>query len=86
LNAHAKQTIRAILTTLADLEGGLMAESLLHGAVSLITTPPVTLSDFEQRLKYCQAQKWVNGIDGRLGTRKWCITDEGEAARREICE
>jgi hypothetical protein len=84
LNAHAQQTVRAILAVLGELEGGLMAESLLHGEVALRTVPPVTLSDFEQRLKYCESQKWIAGMDGRLGTRKWFITQQGEAARRDL--
>lgn len=84
MNAHPQQIIRAILAVLGELEGGLMAESLLHGEVALRTTPPATLSDFEQRLKYCEAQKWINGIDGRLGTRKWAITEQGEAVRRDL--
>lgn len=84
MNAHGQQIVRAILEVLGELEGGLMAEALLHGEVSLRTTPPATLSDFEQRLKYCQAQKWVQGLDGRLGTRKWAITELGESARRDL--
>lgn len=78
------QIIRGILDALGTLDGGLMAEANLHAAVQAKTTPAATLSDFEERLLYCEAQRWVTGIDGRFGTRKWAITEEGELARREL--
>lgn len=78
------QIIGAILDALGALDGGLLAAPLLHAAVQRKTTPPATLSDFEERLLYCEVQRWVTGMDGKFGTRKWAITEAGELARREL--
>ena len=86
MNAHKRQLVKAILDTLSELDGGLMTEALLHGNVEASTIPPATLSDFEERLAHCQAQKWIVGIDDRFGRRKWAITDAGELARRELSQ
>jgi hypothetical protein len=83
MNAHKKHIVRTILAVLAEREG-LMSEALLHGEVALRTTPPATLSDFEDRLEYCQSQKWVQGSEARLGGRNWMITQLGDSIRRDL--
>ena len=86
MNSHQQQTVRAILDVLAEPEGvngGLMAEALLHGAVHLKTNPPATLAEFESALQFCERQKWVTSQRGKLGSLRWAITDAGQVAKRE---
>ena len=84
MNALQRQIILALLNALAERDGGVMAESLLHGAV--LETVPCTLSDFELALRYAEAdpRRWILGLRGKLDLMKWAITDSGEAARREL--
>ncbi len=84
MTAKQLNLIAAILDALSQLDGGLLAEPLLHAAVQRKTTPAATLSDFEHGLRYCEAAKYVAGMDGKFGQRKWAITDAGELARREL--
>lgn len=84
MNARQLAITAAILDALSQLDGGLLAEPLLHAAVQRKTTPAATLSDFEDRLRSCEAAKYVAGMDSKFGQRKWAITDAGELARREL--
>ena len=81
---HQQQIVRAILDTLARLDGGVLAEALLHGAVRQQTHPPASLADFEAALRYCDKQRWVTGILGRLEVRKWSLSETGAAAHRDL--
>jgi hypothetical protein len=84
MTQHQRQIIRAVLQVLADLSGGLFVEWQLFGAIAGRVNPMATMSDFEAALKEAEQLKWILGITGKLGERKWAITDLGEAARREL--
>ena len=87
MNAHQEQVIRALLDTLIDplgVDGGLMAEPLLHGATAQNTTPPATLNEFEEALKFCETKKWITGQRGATARLRWAVTDTGRVARRDM--
>lgn len=87
LTAHQQQIARAIMDVLSDPEGasgGLIAESVLHGAVRQVTTPPASLAEFEEALRFCEGQRWVTSQRGKLTALRWAITDEGRVARRDM--
>jgi len=77
-----QRTIRALLEALSDSSS--WAEPLLHGAVRLTTHPPATLADFETALKFAEEQHWVRGTTGRLGNRRWVISDDGILALPDL--
>ena len=79
-----KNIIRALLQSLHEVDGGPVAETILHAAVNVKVQPAAMLSEFEEALCFCETSRWLTGIRGKLGTDKWSLTDAGEVARREI--
>lgn len=84
MNERRLQTISAMLGCLAAAEGGLIASAVLHGQVNLQLDRPLTLSDFEELLAYCEVQRWAMGHEDTFGRKKWAITDNGVIARRKL--
>lgn len=86
MTAHQEQTLRALLAALIDadaFDGGLIDEPQLHGAVLLRTTPPATLTEFEEALHHAEKLKWIVSQRGKYGRNRWTATDLGRIARRE---
>ena len=87
MNSHSQQIIRALLDVLNDphgVDGGLLAEALLHGAVMQRTRPPATLDEFENALRFCEREQWITSQRSKIGALRWAITDAGIVARRDM--
>ena len=87
MNSHGQQIVRALLDVLNDprgVDGGLISEGLLHGAVMHRTRPPATLAEFEDALNLCEREQWITSQRGKLGALRWAITDAGIVARRDM--
>lgn len=76
--------VRAVLDVLENLDGGQMNEVTLHAEVNLHVTPTATMAEFEDALRHCDANRWVTGVTGRFGGKKWNLSDAGAAARLEM--
>lgn len=83
MTEHRRSMIREALEVLHEV-GRLHAEFLLYAAVARKVIPRPSVSDFEEALAEAEKLKWVIGVTAKLDEKKWAITDEGEAARREI--
>ena len=83
MTEHRRTMIREALAVLHDV-GRLHAEFMLYAAVARKVTSRPSVSDFEQALAEAEQNNWVIGITGKLEEKKWAITDDGEAARREM--
>lgn len=76
--------IRAILNVLENLDGGQLTEQVLHAEVNLHVTPTATVGEFEDALQQCDHSKWITGVTGKFGGKKWNLSDLGAAARLEM--
>lgn len=76
--------IRAILEAGHNIDGGQIAETLLHAEVNLQVNPTATLAEFGNALAICDTRGWMTGITSKFGGRRWNISDLGEAARMEM--
>jgi hypothetical protein len=84
MTARKLKIIRAILNVLENLDGGQLTESVLHAEVNLHVTPTATLGEFDDAIQYCDQARWITGVSGKFGGRKWNLSDLGAAARLEM--
>lgn len=76
---------RQILEALNLMDGGQLAEVILHHQVNLLIKPNATLGEFEDALSVCDANGWVTGVVSKFGPKKlWQLNDRGQAARLEM--
>jgi hypothetical protein len=84
MTEHQQNVVKALLEKLAERDGGLVAEGMLHGMIRTATHPPASMADFEAALAYCDSRKWVTRVLGPTEKPQWAITAQGEAARRDL--
>jgi hypothetical protein len=80
---HERTILREALTVLHDV-GLPHVEWMLYAALAPRVVPRPALSDLQEALQVAEKNQWVIGITGKLGEKKWAITDAGEAVRREF--
>ncbi len=75
-----------ILEALNQMDGGQLAETVLHAQVNLLIKPNATLGEFEDALGECDRMGWVMGVPNKFNKneKRWTITNEGESARLEM--
>jgi len=82
------QIARALLAVLHDRRGGQFTDLQLQAATDLrLASQGITsasTAEFDTVLKLVDGQRWITGIIGLGGRRKWNINDAGEAALLEM--
>jgi hypothetical protein len=73
-----------VLTELERMDGIPAVESIIQAGAGLNLQPRLMLAEFEEALRECESHQWSLGITGKLGNRKWVITDAGRAALLEL--
>jgi hypothetical protein len=72
---------RSILQSLSDCRGYMLPEPVLFAQTNMMVVPPLTKSEFDERLKWLEAEGLIAGVNPKLqGPRKWIITDQGRAS------
>jgi hypothetical protein len=77
--------LKRLLTALNEMDNVLMVDTILHAEVGLNITPSVSMTEFEDLIRYADSQLWLNTSINRVtGKVKYGITDEGRVALNEL--
>ena len=85
MTTREQKIIKALLDVLHELDGGQLAEVILHAEVNLRLAATATKAEFDEALLLADRQGWVTGVTSRYGRgRLWNLNDAGSAARKEM--
>lgn len=76
--AEVSKTILAVLATWEDPA----PEPVIFGQVAN-RLHGLLMSEFDDAIAACQAERWIDGINDKLKGRLWSITNKGQSARRK---
>ncbi len=81
MNARQRLLYRYILRILAEIEAGLMADSLLDQAERMLGGEKLTTTERQAALDYLLEREWIYSYrDTFLDETLYCITGQGKAA------
>lgn len=84
MTAREIKIAKAILETLHDSDGAQMIEVVIHADVTVSLQEKIPLAEFDAAMSICDKRRWLTGVAGKFGGRKWNINDAGESARLEL--
>jgi hypothetical protein len=74
--------VKAVLGVLHDADGMQLTEIQIHAEIG--GTGFCSVAELAAALALCDTRKWITGVAGTFGKKKWNINDRGEAARLEL--
>jgi hypothetical protein len=82
MSDREKLLVKLLLKVLANVKQ--CDADILEASVGLSMTPPITRTEFETALRYCDGEGWLTSVPGKFGSTKWSLNDAGKAAQKEI--